>query len=113
MKMHFPLHRRPSIGRCTGIAALFCAASVIGPAPAFSADGATLVLREGQIVRTNYGFKEISEAFRKLGSKDQPSILQLTIEGGSFLINLADVAIVCRDDCPSLTVEDPRQTKSR
>lgn len=103
------LLRAPLVRR---IVPLLACALYLGALPqgASAADGATLVLREGQIVRTNFGFKEIAEAFKKMPASEHHKVLELTIEGGSFLINLADVAIVCRDDCPSLQVEDPRQT---
>lgn len=85
---------------------------LLAPLKAYAGDGATLVLREGQVVRTKFGFKDISEAYKRMGSNQGNRILALTMEGGTFLINLAEVAIVCRDDCPALTVEDPRRTKA-
>lgn len=95
------------------LAFVLAASFALAGAPAEAADGATLVLREGQIVRTNYGYKQISEAFKQGADADKKRILELTIEGSSFLIDLSNVVIVCRDDCPAIRVEDPRQTSRR
>ena len=75
-------------------------------------DAATIVFREGYFVYTNYGFKAISEAFKGASPKSSSNrIVELNVEGGTFLLDLSEVVIVCRDRCPGLTVVDPRRAE--
>lgn len=87
------------------------------PAAALAGDAATLVFTSGQVVRIDNGYGAIVTAMSKLNRDSQAhSIVDLNIGGGSFLLNVAEVVIVCRDDCSSLKVvdmRDPARTPAR
>lgn len=79
---------------------------------AYAGDGVTLVFQEGQVVQLNYGFKQIADAFRNLNnSSTSRKIIEASVEGGTLLIDMSQVAIVCKDDCKGMIFEDPRATK--
>ena len=97
---------------------LLLVASLVGvAAPAFAGEAATVVFRSGQVVRINDGYSVVVAAMSKLhGSNQTHSIVTLNIGGGSFLLNVAEAVIVCRDHCPSLEVvdvRDPARTPTR
>jgi hypothetical protein len=79
------------------------------PISAFAADAATLIFRSGQRVYVDDGFRLIVDAMKSLNEKSQDhKVVELNIGGGSFLLNVAEVVIVCRDKCVSLQVIDTR-----
>lgn len=85
------------------------------PLSAYAGDAATVVFKSGQIVEIENGYRQVIEAMQQLakGQKDY-YIVDLNIGGGSFLLNVAEVVIVCRDDCKSLRVRhqlDPARSK--
>jgi putative cell wall-binding protein len=87
----------------------YFALGLAAPATSLAADAATIVFRSGQVVRLNDGFKDIAPALERLNENSQDhKIVQLTLSGNTFLLNLAEVVILCRDDCRGLTVEDKR-----
>jgi hypothetical protein len=97
---------------------LLLAAAIGGAAaPAFAGEAATIVFRSGQVVRINDGYSVVVAAMAKLNASNQThSIVNLNIGGGSFLLNVAEAVIVCRDHCPSLEVvdvRDPARTPTR
>lgn len=94
------------------IIALVFATSIFAPKPAFAGDAATLIFTSGQKVYIGNGYKQIVEAMSATSSKNsERSVVKLDIEGGSFMLNVAEVVIACRDRCQSLEVEDMRDPK--
>ena len=85
--------------------------------PAFAGDAATVIFQSGQVVKIDDGFRQIVDAMKGLNSSNKSyKIVELNIGGGSFLLNIAEVVIVCRDACEPLTVLhqlDPRRGSSR
>ena len=81
-----------------------------------AADGATLVFKSGQVVFLNNGYKQLSELLSKLSKKSQDhQFVELNLEGSSFLLNISEVVILCRDHCSNLEiidVRDPARTGS-
>ncbi len=79
----------------------------------YAGDAATVIFESGQVVKIDDGFRQIVDAMRSLnGSSAHHKIVELNIGGGSFLLNVAEVVIVCRDACDPLTVLhqlDPRR----
>lgn len=93
---------------------LFLLAVLFHPRPACAGDAVTLLFREGQVVYLDYGYKAIAEAFKRNGGKDGgQNVLELSIEGGSFLLDLSQIVVVCRDRCSAMTISDPRSKKDR
>lgn len=91
----------------TFIVASFLA--LVMPASAFAGEGATIIFRSGLVVLVDNGYKQILDGVLSLNNKSTDhKILQLNLEGGSSLINLAEVAIVCRDRCTGVEVIDSR-----
>ncbi len=98
-------------------AAATVALSVIPTASALAGEAATIVFRSGQVVRIEDGYSAVVAAMSKLdGGSASHRIVNLNIGGGSFLLNVAEAVIVCRDHCPSLQVvdvRDPARTPTR
>lgn len=96
---------------------VFSIALVAGVAPlnaAHAGDGATILFREGHVAYLANGYTTLVEEYKKLNSKDAShSIVELKLESSPFLINLAEVVIICRDRCTSLEVIDPRRTDTK
>ena len=85
------------------------ALTILLASPCAAADGATIVFKSGQVVRIQDGFKDIAPEMKRLNDqKSGHSVVQLTLNGNTFLLNLAEVVILCRDDCRGLEVEDKR-----
>jgi|GEM_PF-3542408 len=73
--------------------------------PLWAADAVTLIFKSGQVVKIDDGYRQIAEAMKTLNVEDRfYKIIELNIGGGSFLLNVAEVVIVCRDNCAPLTV---------
>ncbi len=91
--------------------AAFC---LVTPAATYAAEGATLLFREGQVVYVTNGYKQLAENFKAMSGKSvQAKIIEVNIEGSTFLINLSEVVLVCRDRCSNLEINDPRKTEKR
>ena len=91
------------------LAALFLSTVLSFPNQAFAGDGAKIVLKSGIIIFINNGYQSVIEEMMKLNRNSQDHrIVKLTIEGGTFLLNTAEVVLVCRDRCKSLEVIDTR-----
>lgn len=83
------------------VAALLC------PVSALAGDGVTMIFRSGQVVLIDNGYKQIVDAMKSLNDeKDvRHRIVALDIGGDNFMLNLAELVVVCRDTCKSLTVQ--------
>ncbi|RMG45105.1 MAG: hypothetical protein D6719_00680 [Candidatus Dadabacteria bacterium] len=83
--------------------------------PAYAGDAATVIFKSGQVVMIEDGFREIVSEMKKLNnSSASHKILELNIGGGTFLLNVAEVVVVCRDDCKSVKIRhqlDPARGK--
>ncbi len=73
----------------------------------FAGDGATLIFKSGQVVFLDNGYKTLSTGLLKLG-QNQSSRMELTLEGSSFVIDLSEINILCRDRCTNMVVVDQR-----
>ena len=93
------------------VIAIFCAFLGVFslPGTALAGDAATIHFKSGHVVIIDDGFKDIVEAMRGLNSSSSDhKIVKLDLQGGSFLLNVAEVVIVCRDSCRGLTTVDTR-----
>lgn len=89
-----------------GLLSFFVVASI--PGSAFAGDAVTIVFNSGQVVRIDDGYRQIVDALRSIDkTADEHRIVELNIGGGSFMIDVADVVIACRDRCENLTVLYP------
>lgn len=81
---------------------------------AFAGDGATILFREGHVAYLANGYETLVEEYKKLNSKStNHQIVELKLESNPFLINLAEVVIICRDRCTSLEINDPRRSTAK
>ena len=89
---------------------LFCTLTfAVMPRQALAADGATIIFRSGIRAYVSNGYSKILEVMKNLNnSSARHSVVQLDIEGAPFLLNVAEVVILCRDECTSLDVIDTR-----
>ncbi len=93
---------------------LFACLFLILSSTAYAGDGATILFREGQVAYIANGYETIVSEYKKLSSSnEQHKIVELKLESNPFLINLAEVVVICRDRCSSMTIKDPRQTESK
>jgi len=92
-------------------------AFLIRPNTALAGDAATLIFESGQVVMIEDGYRQIVDSMKGLtGQPDQHKIVELNIGGGSFLLNVSQVVVVCRDDCKSLLIRhqlDPARSKNQ
>lgn len=72
------------------------------------AAGATLVFKSGIRIYVNNGYEKIVDAFLKIKSDARHEIVSLDVEGGIFLLDVAEVVVVCKERCTSITLEDTR-----
>ncbi len=88
---------------------------ILVPLHAFAGDAATVIFKSGQVVRIDDGFRQLVEAMKKVKPTDEFSLLEMNISGGTFLLNMAQAVVVCRDTCSSLQIMhqlDPRRGQS-
>jgi hypothetical protein len=83
----------------------------------FAGDGVTVIFKSGQVVFIEYGYQKVVDQVksRANGSKANGGFLELSINGGTFLLSLDEIAVVCRDDCRNLVVshqQDPSRAKN-
>ena len=85
----------------------------LGVHPAYAGDGVTVVFKSGQVVRIDDGYRQVVDAMKALeGTELRHKIVELNLGGGSFLLDVADAVVVCRDRCDSLKILhqlDPRK----
>ena len=73
--------------------------------PAYAADAATVIFKSGQVIKVDDGFRQIVDVMKANGSSDKSNnLVELNIGGGTFLLNLSEVVVVCRDSCSNLTI---------
>ena len=87
--------------------------AIVSTQPAFAGDAVTLVFKSGQVVTINNGYQEIVNQMKTKSTQNQ--LIDLDIGGGTFLLNVSEVVIVCRDDCRSLKIVhqlDPARSKN-
>lgn len=83
---------------------------------ALAGDGVTVIFKSGQVVVMDYGYQKIVDQVKASGrsQSNTNSFVELTVNGGSFLLSLDEIALVCRDDCRNLVVshqQDPKRAK--
>ena len=72
------------------------------------AAGATLIFKSGIKIYINNGYEKVVDAFSKLDSDARHKVIPLDVEGGIFLLDVAEVVVVCKEKCTSMTLEDTR-----
>ena len=89
-----------------GLATLILLVLVVAPANALAGDGATVIFKSGQMILIDNGYGQIVESMKSLnlGKDSQHKIISLDVGGGEFILDLAQVVVVCRDVCKSVTV---------
>ena len=81
------------------------------PGAVFAGDGATIVLKSGAIITINNGYSQIVSGMKEFNRRGTQNFnAEVNLEGTTFYINLADVALVCRDECKSLTITRPKES---
>lgn len=80
---------------------LFC---LLCATPAYAADGATIIFDSGTAVQINNGYKQIIDSLREFNRTGKSTYVEITVEGSSFLINLEEITVICRDACPNLKI---------
>ena len=86
---------------------IFCCLAIeaVMPIVAHAGDAATVIFKSGQVVRIDDGYQTLVDAMDGLNGKDvKHQILKMKIGGSSFLMNIAEVVIVCRDSCSNITI---------
>ncbi|MBX7145055.1 MAG: hypothetical protein K1X79_11435 [Oligoflexia bacterium] len=76
------------------------------PGLSWAGDAATVIFKSGQVVKIDDGFRQVTEAlkqYRQDGSGGG-AIVELNLGGGTFLLNISEVVIACRDTCSGLTI---------
>ena len=77
--------------------------AVLRPLPAFAGEGATIVFKSGAVVFVADGYKELVSGMRDLNrTKTENFYIEINLEGNSFFLNIAEIAVICRDRCRSL-----------
>ncbi len=83
------------------------------PTLAFAGDAATVIFKSGQVVKIDDGYQMLVDAMNGLNGKEvKHQILKMMIDGNSFVMNIAEVVIVCRDNCTNVSILhqlDPRR----
>ena len=72
------------------------------------AAGATLVFKSGLRVFVNNGYDKIVDAFSKIQKDARHNIVSLDVEGGIFLLDVAELVLVCKEKCSSIDIIDTR-----
>ena len=83
--------------------------------PAWAApDPATLLLKSGAVLRLNDGYRELVQAMTSLGSSSSTvKVIDLSIGGEPFIINMVEVVVLCKGTCNALKVESSGTGGSR
>lgn len=84
------------------------------PTLAYAGDAAMLIFKSGQVIKVDDGFRQISEVLRRSsGTENKMSMVELNLGSGTFLLNVAEVVVACRDDCSGITIMhqlDPKRS---
>jgi len=76
---------------------------------AYAGNGATIAFRSGQLAFIDDGYDQLLVAMQSLERKDSThKIVKLTVAGGTFLLNVSEVVLICRDRCKSVDFYDQR-----
>ena len=79
------------------------------PGLAYAGDAATIVFESGQVIYVDNGYSEVAKAMKELESKSKPhKVIEFKVCSGTFMLNVADVVAVCRDQCSSMRLVDMR-----
>ena len=83
--------------------------------PAWAApDPATLLLKSGAILRLNDGYRELVQAMGSLGSSNSTvKVLDLSIGGEPFIINVVEVVVLCKGSCNAMKIESSGNAQAR
>jgi hypothetical protein len=78
---------------------------LIIPFTAWAGDAVTVIFGSGQVVKINDGYRQIADGLKSLQmAKDGPQIIEISVNGNTMYINLAEVVLACRDTCSSAVV---------
>jgi len=66
-----------------------------------------LVFKSGYMIRIPYGYGQIADAMKKLRD-ERHQVIEITINGAPFLLDLAEVVAACKGKCTYLDVVDTR-----
>lgn len=84
------------------------------PNLALAGDAVTLIFDSGHRVFIDNGFAKVSSAMKELNSKSQKhQIVEFELRGGTFLLNVAEVVVACKDQCPGMDYKDAREETKR
>jgi len=88
---------------------------VLSAAPLYAADAATVIFKSGQVVRINDGFRQIEAELSKVNGKNiDHHNVQLNLGCGALIMNVAEIVVLCRDDCRDVVIAhqlDPKRGK--
>lgn len=92
---------------------MFLLAAAVTASTAWAGDAVTVIFKSGQIVYLREGgYQKVIDAVRG-GSGGK--FVELTVNGGTFLLSVEDIALVCRDDCRNIVVshqQDPKRAQN-
>ena len=92
---------------------LLLTAPFLMPSVALAGDRATVIFKSGQVVMLEDGFRQIVDAMKNVKDTAENSLIEFNLNGGAFILNVAQVVVVCRDSCSSLKIIhqlDPKRT---
>jgi hypothetical protein len=88
--------------------------ALISSSNAMAAEPVTVVLKSGQIFRLSDGYRDLALAMKTTaGSTSKTRVIDLSIGGEPFVIDLNEIVLVCRNDCKPLTVVDSKTSERR
>ncbi|MCB0354612.1 MAG: hypothetical protein KDD64_13845 [Bdellovibrionales bacterium] len=74
--------------------------------PALATDPAYLVLKDGGEATLRDGYKQLVNAMRDLmKERKESSIVELNLDGNSFFIDVAQIAVLCKEPCRSFEIK--------
>ena len=83
-------------------------------APALAGEDVTIVFKSRAIVHIRNAYKQIANGlkdFNRRAGGVENYMLELNLEGNTFFINLADIAVLCRDRCRSMEIIFPKEKR--
>ena len=87
------------------IFSLFLLEFIAIPPLAYAGDGVYLVFKDGREAILRDGYKQLMAAMRELEKTGKASqVLELNLDGNSFFIDTAQLAVVCREPCRSFEI---------